>query len=483
MPSSAPAASIVGRVSGALPGSPPSAAGGTAAIGYACPRCRTALEDLRCPACGCGFPAPEGIPWLFADPINARADWRNRYEHAQRRLEAERARAAHAVAVQEATRRRLERLVTGQSAYLAEIDALLGASLGATLGEGLDTGGDAVRAPLESHVALRTRLPATQGLLTYESNVFRDWCWGDAENAAALDEVLAVLGSATPRRVLVLGSGAGRLAYDLHQALPVEVTVALDLNPLLACVGQRVSRGEAVTLTEFPLVPRRPEDVAVARRLAAPAPARPGLAFVLGDALRAPFLAGAFDLVVTPWLLDILEAPPQTLIAEVNRLLAPDGAWIYHGSVAFGHADPGLRFTAEELMETAPGLGFAVAARREADLPYLCCPDSRHGRVEQVLTFRADRRSACSVAPVPDDVPAWIADPALPIPALPAFRSQALATRTHAYIMSLIDGARSLGDIARVLARHGLMDEAGARAALVGFLTTMHDEASRSRGF
>ena len=34
------------------------------------------------------------------------------------------------------------------------------------------------RAPLESHVALRTRLPATQGLLTYESNVFRDWCWG-----------------------------------------------------------------------------------------------------------------------------------------------------------------------------------------------------------------------------------------------------------------------------------------------------------------
>lgn len=445
------------------------------APGLACPGCAAELRALQCPACGVAFPAPDGIPWLFADPAGVRVEWRNRYAHAQRRLEAERDRAAaaRATAASVATQRRLDRLIDGQTAYLAELVALLGLSLG------LDDA--AALAPLESHVALRTRLPPAQGLLTYESNVFRDWCWGDAENAAALDEVCTVLGGVVPSRVLVLGAGAGRLAYDLHEALPGTLTVALDLNPLLAGVGARVSRGEVLELTEFPLAPRRPEDVALQRRLAAPRPARPGLSFVLGDAQAPPFVAGAFDLVVTPWLLDILDAPPQGLMAQINRLLAPGGTWVYHGSVAFAHPDPALQFTGEELVAAAAALGFAVEVEREAELSYLRCPNSRHGRMERVLTFRAERRSACAVAPGSSAVPDWIADPSRPVPALPAFRSQALATRTHAYIMSLIDGRRSLGDIARVLAQHGLMDEAGARVALTGFFTTLHDEASRAR--
>jgi SAM-dependent methyltransferase len=445
------------------------------ARGLACPYCGGELHALQCSACGGVIPAFDGIPWLFPDPVAARMEWRNRYAHAQRRLEAERERAtaARATVASVATLRRLDRLIEGQTACLAELGTLLGASLG------LDDA--AALAPLESHVALRTRLPPGQGLLTYETNVFRDWCWGDAENAAALDEVRSVLRGVAPSRVLVLGAGAGRLAYDLHGVLPGAVTIALDLNPLLACVGARVSRGDTLELTEFPLAPRRPEDVALSRRLAAPRPARPGLSFVLGDALAPPFVAGAFDLVVTPWLLDILEAPPQVLMAHVNRLLAPGGTWVYHGSVAFAHPDPALQFTGEELVAAAAESGFVVGVERETELSYLRCPESRHGRVERVLTFRADRRSACAVVPRMSAVPEWLADPSQPVPALPAFRSQALATRTHAYIMSLIDGRRSLGDIARVLAQHGLMDEDGARVALAGFFTTMYEEASRAR--
>lgn len=450
-----------------------------AALRLACPRCQAVLDGLRCAACGGRYPVLDGIPWLFAEPLHAMADWRNRYDHACRLIERDRARVLEALQARrngaapdgrDAGTRRLSRLAEGQAAYLDQLRSLLGP----VLGEG--------QAPFESHVALRTRLPETQGLLTYESNVFRDWCWGGAENAAALAEVLGALQGRVPRRILVLGSGAGRLAYDLHQATTAELTVALDLNPLLACVGLRVSRGERLSLTEFPLAPRSAGDVAVTRELAAPAASRPGLAFALGDVLRAPFQGGAFDLVVSPWLLDILEVPAATVIAGINRLLQPGGVWINHGSVGFGHADPADRLTGEELLEQAGECGFGIGCVREIELPYLCSPGSRHHRVERVLTFSAERRQACAPPACAGELPAWLAEGTVPVPALPEFRAQALATRTHAYIMSLVDGRRSLADIARVLARHQLIDEAGGLAALRHFFTTLHDEAVRSRG-
>ena len=39
----------------------------------------------------------------------------------------------------------------------------------------------------ETYLALRTRLPADQGLTTYYANIHRDWCWGEAENEASFD--------------------------------------------------------------------------------------------------------------------------------------------------------------------------------------------------------------------------------------------------------------------------------------------------------
>jgi SAM-dependent methyltransferase len=451
------------------------------ASGLACPGCGGALAALTCAACGATYPASGGIPWLFEDPEAVRAEWRTRYDHARKRLDNERAHTlaalrANATSAIASTRVRLLQLAAGQAAAAKELTELLAPVLGAAF--------DHAGAPLESHVALRTRLPVAQGLLSYETNVFRDWAWGDAENAAAVTEVLAALGERRPRRVLVLGSGAGRLAYDLHQALPDAATVALDLNPLLAVVASRVCGGETLALTEFPLAPRRSADVAVTRQLRAPVAARSGLSFVLGDALCPPFLSASFDLVVTPWLLDVLDGPVRAPIATIHRLLAADGAWISHGSVAFAQRDPAERLTADELLDLTGSLGFRIGDRRERQLPYLQCPESRHGRLEEVLTFRADRSGPCLYTADPANprgVPAWLEDPDAPIPALPSFRTQALATRTHAYVMSLIDGERSRADIARVLERHGLMDEAGARAALAGFLATMYAEATEPR--
>jgi hypothetical protein len=65
------------------------------------------------------------------------------------------------------------------------------------------------------------------------------------------------------------------------------------------------------------------------------------------------------------------------------------------------------------------------------------------------------------------------------VPDLPAFRTQAMTTRVHAFIMSLIDGRRSLKDMARGMEDQGLMPRREAEPALRGFLIKMRDEAER----
>jgi hypothetical protein len=80
------------------------------------------------------------------------------------------------------------------------------------------------------------------------------------------------------------------------------------------------------------------------------------------------------------------------------------------------------------------------------------------------------------------NLPDWLAKGRGPVPALPSFQNQAMATRIHAFIMSLIDGQRSLKDMAAVMEAQQLMPKEEAEAAIRGFLIKMFDEARSDRG-
>ncbi len=436
----------------------------------ACTRCETPLAELRCRSCRLDYPVHGGIPWLFADADAAVSEWQNRWRLAVERLRADLQRVRQALQGEHgsATRRRLEVLAAGYEAQQRHLDEVLEPLK-------LARGGS-----LETLLALRTRLPPGQGLFSYDGNVYRDWSWGEQECATALAALLKVLDGHRPQRALVLGAGAGRLAYDLHQQTDVNVTVAVDLNPLLAYVGARVSAGETLTLVEFPLAPRTPEAAAISRSLSAPAPARPGLHFILADALRTPFVGNGFDLVVTPWLLDVIDEPADTVLRRINALLGEDGIWLNQGSVAFDGPDPAQRLTLDELLETAGSTGFAEVRIDEACTPYLHCPDSRHGRMESIVTLAARRVSETAAPPRRRSLPDWIVEGRMPVPALPAFQTQAMTTRMHAFLMSLIDGKRSLKDMAKVLEDQRLMPRQEAETALRGFLAKMYEEAGGS---
>lgn len=445
----------------------------------ACPACRSPLvpeeAEAACRGCGAVFPCLDGLPWLFPEPAAALADWQGRLHLLLGHLSREAAlhrKALEPAGVHASTRRRLAAQAEALEAHAALLRGLL-QPLGLTGREERH----------EVHLALGTRLPLSQGLTNYYPNLHRDWCWGGEENAASLQEVLSVLTpGGAPRRLLVLGAGGGRLAYDLHASLPVELTVALDFNPLLATVGRRVAAGEPVKLYEFPIAPRRLEDHAVRRELAAPSPAREGLEFVLGDALAAPFADAAFDAVLTPWFVDIVPDDLPVLMARINRLLAPGGRWLNFGSLAWADRPPERCYSLEELLELAPEAGFSVGPRRETPLPYMRSPASRHARIETVIAFAATKQAEVA-APPPPARPDWLERTDLPVPALPAFREQSLSTRVYAFIMAMIDGRRTIRDMARLMEEQRLMTAADAEPSIQSFLARMHEDAQRRANF
>jgi ubiquinone/menaquinone biosynthesis C-methylase UbiE len=335
---------------------------------------------------------------------------------------------------------------------------------------------------IETHLALRTRLPPDQGLTTYYGNLHRDWAWGADENAASFEIVRARL-TERPGRVLVLGAGGGRIAYDIHEGTAAAATTALDFNPLLVLAARRIAAGEPVELYEFPLAPRTPESAAVLRTLAAPQPARAGLRFVLADAQRAPFAAGAFDTVVTPWLVDILPERFDALAARVNRLLADGGRWINFGSLSFHTPEPAERYGLDECRAVLEETGFGNVETDEHELPYLSSPASRHARRERVVAWVATKERPAAQPPRYTALPDWLVRGTEPVPASDAFRTQAAATRIHAFLMTLIDGRRSIKDMAQLLEEQRLMGIDEAEDAIRTFLVKMYDDARRGASY
>ena len=443
----------------------------------ACPRCdRTPLtpndSGFRCDGCKVDFPILDGLPWLFAEPNAALGAWRGRLHFAlqSRRAEIESlGTELDDESLRASTRARVEAYREALSTHVGALQQLLEPLQLATAATAVET-----------YLALRTRLPPDHGLNTYYQNVFRDWSWGDNENAASLAQLRAVAGDEDLGDCLVLGAGAGRLAWDLHRQLTTGMTIALDFNPMLLLVAARMAAGETLALHEFPLAPRSADDAAVLRELRAPDATRAGLHFIAADALRPPVAAGRFDTVVTPWLIDVIDDDLGRLAARINRLLADGGRWINFGSLAFSDPRRGRRYAPDEVCEIVAEQGFTEPVVVEADIPYMSSPASRHGRIESVFTFAAARRQACPAPERYKALPDWLVTGKQPVPASDGFRQQAMSTQIHAFMMSLIDGRRSIEDMAKIMEDKRLMPRDDAVPALRQFFTRMFDDARRS---
>lgn len=412
---------------------------------------------------------------MFAEPQATLAEWRQRIALLLGALgrEVDLLRGElEAPGLRALTRERLERLSAAYADQAKRLEILL-APLGSA--------GTAPRQ--ETLLALRTRLPLEQGLTSYYANLHRDWSWGEEENEASFALLARALGREPPGRTLVLGAGAGRLARDLHERCGAALTVAVDFNPLLLFVAREVLRGGSVELYEFPIAPRGPGDEARLRNLCTSHPVDGNFFLIAADALRTPFAPGGFETVVTPWFVDIVSEALPMLAARLNALLAPGGRWVNFGSLAFSQGPQAQRFSLEETLEIVAETGFERPQPLEAQLPYMRSPASRHARVETVLAWAVRRTSAAAPVAEHSVLPEWLLQSHVPVPVLPEFRLRAASMRIHAFLLALIDGQRTVADMARVLVEQRLMPTADAEPAIRSFLARLYEETRSDRPF
>lgn len=451
----------------------------------ACPTCAfvdvattDAGDALRCGQCATQLPVfrcgEVDIPWLFAEPLSARLEWKARYNgflHANS-IELERLRKARDdQQISKAGRRRVSSLLHAREQHRNQVaDILAPLQL------------DGINWPADATDLLRSKLPKNQGLSSYTSNIFRDWAWDNGENEALLNAVDSVLRAAQRGGIgatLTLGAGACRLPYDMHRRYAPDLSVALDFNPLLLHIGAHVIQGNSVPLYEFPIAPLSEASFTVLQECRAPGLlGDPGFHCVLADALNPPFAAGCFDTVVTPWLIDVIPHNLRSFIPQINRVLKCGGVWVNSGSLAFFHRDESWCFSEEEVLELLEENGFEILLAERRTVPYLQSPHSAHGRTEKIFSFSAQKIKDVDTPARQSYLPQWILNTSMPVP--PSTES-AIGSSNHlltAQVLAAINGKRTINQIGRHLARQYGMGKAETIHAVRRILVDAWEETS-----
>ncbi len=405
----------------------------------------------------------DGVPWLFPEPTRALVEWRERSLQLLQFLESEVAdlKIQANETSSKLTRIRLSELRRLKILHLEYVRRTL--------------------EPLKVHDCKRLipgpefyRLPLRQGLLGYAPNAVRDWSPTAfaGENERLLELVTQQMSPefSGSQRIAVLGCGAGRLAYDLAQM--GHRVLGLDLNPLLLLAAKEFAFGGAPrTSADFPVQAIDPDRPGREVKLGGFAPAsEEKLSFALADVYQIPLAPASVDLVITPWLIDILPRRFSELATEIARVLRPEGGWINAGSWRFDFRSESENLSLPEAEEVAVGY-FRPLRTQRASMPYLQSSLDAHRREEVLTCFSWQRNSSPSphTRPRADDRIEWLRDPQMSIPALPVFSAAAATHRAMSELLKEVDGRRSIQDLAATLrSRHGIA-EAEALVAVSAF--------------
>jgi SAM-dependent methyltransferase len=236
-----------------------------------------------------------------------------------------------------------------------------------------------------------------RGVVEYIGYLYRDWAWpavGYRENEAALLELARLLDGRELGRVLVLGAGACGLAYELHLRHGASQTIALDIDPYLLVIAERIVRGGAVRLTEASLKWIDADEVCRSWLLQASSGplGRDAFRCVFADGVAPPFAAETFDTVLTPWFIDQVPPDLPAFVGALRRLLRPGGRWLNQGPLIYPEQTPfERRYARQELFELARAAGFEVGDWSRTSQRYLVSPLTGNGKLESVLSFVATR--------------------------------------------------------------------------------------------
>jgi uncharacterized protein YbaR (Trm112 family) len=396
------------------------------------------------------YPIIDGIPWLLPNPQNSLIDWSIKLNHFYQILSDEINTLDQAFKSSSgATQDRLGILLTGKQKFIRTVFDLMA---------------PVVQNPMaqkSTYDALNDQAPNTQNLLSYEANLYRDWVWGEEENNLSFDIINQHIDSLKEKKLLVLGAGSGRLAWDIHHQYSPAITVATDINPLLVLATQRLLNGKELSIFEFPLQPRTTQNVAIEHTIA-PLPQADNFHYIFSDATKPAFIKNAFDTVVTPWFIDIQPLELSRFLQQLNQYIDVGNQWINFGSLVFHQNRDALCYSIEEVKAIAAQQGFEITDIQESQIPYLKSPYNAGHRVENVWSWTATKTHDVEPIKQTQHLPPWILDLKKPIPKADYFQQFTITHRLYALLSADVDGRTSLTKIANKLAKQQKMhpDEA-----------------------
>ena len=437
-----------------------------------CPHCANAHalnnESLLCTSCNTQyFTLSDDIPCLFPAGVHHKTLWQHQAAIMQHQGQQGLAQVEETLSRYDLTPETQSRLTdtyeamrTGQATLL---QLLADAGIKPKTHEGLGNAGN---------------------LAQYYDVMLRDWGWPSEENAKALTQVLATLPKDyRAKRILVLGAGTARLSWDLHCALSPDCTVALDSNPVLLTVANTLIRKrQPIALAEFKVFPQGGKAGTHIWPLQPPMEdsALSANWFALGaNAWHAPLQSHSFDLVVTPWFIDVNGADVRDTIGVVSRLLAPGGRWLNTGPLLFPrHLPIEQKYPHTEIRNFLALAGFSLETESLTEAIHLDSPLDVRKQKEQVWTFCAVSPKSTAVSTLTlGQQPPWLVMHHLPITSY-AYVSQQQHPLIDA-ILSLIDGQRSINDIAAHIAPH-IPDTMTPKDAVVTLLGQILNEMAQS---
>ena len=105
----------------------------------------------------------------------------------------------------------------------------------------------------------------------------------------------------------------------------------------------------------------------------------------------------------------------------------------------------------------------------------------RRAASETILCWAADKVRHIKTVARHQSLPDWLVRRKDPVPLLEPFRVAAATTRIHAYVMAMIDGRRSIKDMAALMQQERLMPADDAETAIQGLLIKLFDEGQIRR--
>ncbi len=315
-------------------------------------------------------------------------------------------------------------------------------------------------------------------LTRYLSYVFRDWSQkSNNEIQSHFSALQSVIKNSKQinqgKDFLVLGAGAGRLAYETARiAGPSSRFFLLDINPLLLKVAaQMIEKSRAPELIEIPLYPKDPTEIGqeiewvkVEKLLNAE------FFYIWGDVRSVPFADQSFDVVITPWFLDIDPRGPAALMNTVAKLLKPAGEWWNTGPLAFADKAIESQWGVDEMLECL-GVDFDVQYHGWNDVPYLERQNSYHHRIESIWNFLALRKEAIRNLETRQFQGSWNLDSK--ISESPSMTQSKLKYEMILSILSQIDGVKTAKELSQVLVQKYGFTESDAEQSVLRFLKKM----------